>query len=178
MKGVSGYYGRMKNRIGSLSGKRPALIFTEMTIGMFMSVHCRVAWLVLGYHHGSCHCRSSSAHLRSVLPKVIYFGLLDAPSGVATSTKRFGCSYSGRMMHGFEPFQSRCSAKIFNHLRSNCCVRPIPGTGSLWVIQVRNWISSVPRPNLDVSMNSEFSRDRHMFFGLWLSPLQSTCPSV
>ena len=49
-------------------GKRPALIFTEMTIGMFMSVHCRVAWLVLGYHHGSCHCRSSSAHLRSVLP--------------------------------------------------------------------------------------------------------------
>lgn len=31
---------------------------------------------------------------------------------------------SGRRMHGFEPFQSRCSAKIFNHLRSNCCVRP------------------------------------------------------
>lgn len=49
-------------------GKRPALIFTEMTIGMFMSVNCRVTWLVLGCHHGSCHCRSSSAHLRSVLP--------------------------------------------------------------------------------------------------------------
>lgn len=136
----------LKNRIGSLSGKRPTLIFTEMTIGMFMSVHCRAAVLSLGCHHGSCHCRSSSAHLRSVLPKVIYFGLLDALSGVATPTKRFGCSYLGRI--------------IVNHNACNlCCVRPIPGTGSLWVIQVRNWISSVPRPNLEVSMNSELLRD-------------------
>ena len=160
-------------------GKRPALIFTEMTIGMFMSVHCRVAWLVMGYHHGSCHCRSSSAHLRSVLPShLLWITGCAVRRCYSDKTLRLqlfrthNCVDSNHLDFGVQPKLLTITLVIF------AVCAPFRVLGACGSLQVRNWISSVPRPNLEVSMNSEFSRDRHMFFGLWLSPLQSTCPSV